>query len=191
MKSIVRRRAGAVGSVLVILCGLVAGCTPAGGDSPTVSGGTPAPITPTVEPTPQLSPEEQTAVDTVLSYIEISDHIGQNLYTADWQTIFTVAGAPATEYYYSLWWAWYERGWHLVGGSEFTMKSAYSAKHDDRGDYFYVRGCVSVEGTYMADASGAKADEPEADSFPVTFTVLRTVRDQYFVIEDVAEEGSC
>ncbi len=196
MKTQAQRLTTAVGCALAVLCGLLGGCTPAD-DTPTstpVIESTPAPTAPAVEPTPTplWSPEEQAAIDIVFAYIELGDHISQNLSTADWGEIRTVSSDPAANHLMQLWFSWNERGWHQTGETEFTAYSSHSAKTDERGDYYYVRGCYSIANVVLVDSTGTQTDAERAgDAYPSVFTVLHAANGQFYVIEDVREEGPC
>ncbi|MDR2974619.1 MAG: hypothetical protein LBV00_07875, partial [Propionibacteriaceae bacterium] len=79
-------------SLLILLACALTGCTQPSTNPTTSATTTPTkPSTPTPSPTPTWNPDEQAAVDIVQQYLAIWANIGQNLTTADWNDIWTVA----------------------------------------------------------------------------------------------------
>ncbi len=190
MREPVGRGIVAVCGVLVLGTTLFTGCTP---DLPVVTAPPVVEVTPTPapSPTPQWKEDEQAAIDVVYAYIDTASRIGHSPGEVDWGVINEVASDPVTGDLARLWDEWLRQGWHLVGTARFTVTSASAAKSDYRGDYYYVRGCYFAGDTHMADATGARVDGPDVDSFPGMYTVLRTHTENYFVIEETRGEGSC
>jgi len=147
---------------------------------------------PVVTPsTPTISDMEPQLVGAVKRYLEVSSEIGQNVDTADWEKIREVARDQVVEDNIALWTDWSDKGWHMVGSPTITVNNVTEAFQDWRGYGYSVHTCFNMSNVYLADANGNQVSRAVAEHSLQTFTVLVTIYNAYFVIDDVEEEGAC
>ena len=176
--------------VAVVLFAALAGCTPDGTGTPTPE---PTVYTPTPTPSPEWSAEEQNAIDAVQKYLKVWTDISQNLQTADWDQIRTVAGDPTAGNAVTLWLQWNDNQWHLVGVPAFEVDRVDEGATDYLGTRYHVHGCYITNGVHLEDTSGNPLTKQGEDRTTINYLVLHMVnaQDTYLVLEDTVEGKVC
>jgi len=184
-----RRRLIVLVVAAVGVVGLV-GCTPSGGESASPE---PEVTTPGTSPSPQWTAEEQSAIDAVQRYLEVWTEIGQNIDTADWNTIRDVASDPAANDAGDTWVLWEEHGWHLEGSPSFEVDRVDIGATDYQGTRYHVYGCYITVNVHLADQDGNLVEKQGADRSTGNYLVLHLVdpSDKYLVLEDTSEGNPC
>ena len=189
---------------VVVLAGVLAGCTrvppvdPGTSATPTVvvppvSSSTPGASTPTpVTPTPTWDANQQGAIDAVQEYLAVWADIGQHLPDSDTNRIAVLAGDALTSDNLQIWALWTDNGWHLAGAPTFAVWAVVPSMVDSKGTRYYVTGCYSIEGSYVVDSTSTPipADDRE-ERGPGRYTVLHARSGAFTVLEDVRESGTC
>jgi len=178
-------------TVVVLVGGGVAGCTPGGDPTP---GPSVVPVTPSpVEsPSPTWTVAEQQALDAVLKYLEVSNDIEQHLADADWNRIRDVASDPAVNDALLIWTQWNMKGWHMEGAPVFEPDYINRGMMDQQGNRYHVHGCYDITQAHLVDRDGNQVGERGVDRGPIDYLVLFLgVDGSIRVIEDNAEEGTC
>jgi len=173
---------------VVMLVGMLLGCTPASLESPSPEASTLV-VTPT--PSPVWTEDEQAAIDAVQAYLSVWTEVTQALPDADLSRIREVASDPAANHALSQWAQWGQQGWHLVGAPAFTPDFVTLGMLDSQGQRYHVYGCYVITGAYLSDAQGNQVGDRGVDRGPSMYLVLRTSSDRYLVLEDNSEEGTC
>ncbi|MCL2470226.1 MAG: hypothetical protein FWF25_00580 [Propionibacteriaceae bacterium] len=174
-------------TVLALGC-LLTGCTPASPTTPTPNA---TQSTPTATPTPEWTDEQQAAIDAVQNYLQVWASIGQNLDTADWNDINTVADDQAATGTFTLWLGWEQGGQHLVGAPQFVPDYVTPGSTDDQGTRYHVHGCYIIADSYLVDNAGNRIANDGFERSPSLYLVLHDTKGKYFVIEDTGEDTTC
>ncbi|MCL2481956.1 MAG: hypothetical protein FWF43_00770 [Propionibacteriaceae bacterium] len=174
-------------TILALGC-LMAGCSPASPSTPTPSTTKSAP---TATPTPQWTDEQQAAIDAVQNYLQVWSSIGQNLDTADWDTIYNVADDQAATDAFTQWFGWAQDGQHLVGGPQFVPDYVTPGETDSQGSRYHVHGCYIITDTYLIDNTGNHIANDGVERSQSLFLVLNTTKGEHLVVEDVGGDESC
>jgi len=180
------------GLILPLVIGValtMAGCTSGVVVTPSVDVPTPE-VTET--PTPEWTEEQQASIDAVQAYITMWATIGQNVTTAQWNDILTVAIDPQSNHDMMLWAHWVDEGWHLTNGPRFTPASVTLGVNDEVGQHFHVRGCYVIEGSHIVDATGQFiGEETRRERAATSYVVLHTHEGPYLVTDSTSEGPSC
>ena len=191
---------------VMVLAGVLAGCTRVGpGDpgpsttTPVVSASIPtgsAPVsstpTPVVTPTPTWDTNQQGAIDAVQAYLAVWADVSEHLPDSDVNRISTVAGEPRVSDDLATWGLWKDNGWHLVGAPVFEVVSVVPSMVDSKGTRYYVDGCFIIEQSFVADAAGNPVPtDGRIERARGEYTVLRTTTGSFEVIDNVRKDGSC
>lgn len=153
-------------------------------------GGCTTPEPESVTPTP--TNYEQLAVEAVQRYLDVWSEISQDPSNADKNRIYQVAADYVATDAIGFWSDCSAKEWHLVGGpSIISVDSVQEGISDGRGRRFHVHTCTDITGSYLVDASGNQVGRRGEDRKPTNYTVLVTQFNQFLVIEDRSEEGTC
>jgi len=185
---------------VVVLAGVLAGCTRVppvdpgpSTTTPVVVSVTPSTTTPTpVTPTPTWDANQQGAIDAVQEYLAVWADIGQHLPDAAVERITALAGEGMTDDDLATWTMWTEKGWHLVGAPNLEVWSAVPSMVDSKGTRYYVNGCYSIEGSYIVDSSNTPIPaNNRVERAPAMYTVLHAKTGEFTVLDNVRKDGTC
>jgi len=175
--------------VAVLIVAALAGCTPDGQETPTPE---PVVYTPMPTPSPEWTPVEQGAIDTVQKYLQLWAYLGQNVGSVDLNQIREVAYDPEGNDDLLMWANWVDQGWHLVGSPEFTPQTVVAGAIDYQGQRYDVYGCFIISNSYISDSAGnSVGDEGRQERGISRYRVLHTVNNEYYVTESSMEDGTC
>jgi hypothetical protein len=188
---------GLAGCTAVVVLGcLLAGCSPGLTGTPGYLTPTPADSTtvappPTMTPTPQWTQEQQAAIDAVQRYLDVSTQILQNLSTADWNQMYTVADRELVSELFPTWSRWVQEGRHLVGTPSFIPERVGEGMMDGLGDRYNVHGCYVITGSTLVDVNGQPVGTQGAERTNALFIVLHAKDNSYFVLNENTEDTTC
>ena len=180
--------------ILVLISTCLTGCLSGGDPSPSPSSSRPVLKTPSVSATPtsQWTDEEQQAINAVLKYYEVWAHIGQNVDEIDLDLIYEVAMDPNAEQNIQAWQQWVDKGWHLVGSPTFIPQMVTVGMKNSTGHQHDVHGCLTIEGSYLVDASGSTAPvKNRTERSAMIVTVFHSEDDSLVVVSDRTEKKPC
>jgi len=175
--------------IALTLLAALAGCTPGGQETPTPETTV---YTPVPSPSPEWTPVEQGAIDTVQKYLQLWAYLGQNIGSVDLNQIRDVAWDPEGNNDLLVWGNWADHGWHLVGAPEFTPQSVIPGVIDRQGQSYDVYGCFVITNSYVSDSAGnSVGDDGRQERGISRYRVLHTATDQYYVTDSSMESGTC
>ena len=182
--------------ILVLMSTCLTGCLSGGDPSPSTTPSSSRPVlmpTPSsATPTSQWTDEEQQAIDAVLKYYEVWNHISQNPDETDLDSIYEVAMNPIAEEDIKVWQQWKDYGWRLLGSVGFVPLIVTYGMKDGSGHEHNVHGCYILEGADIVDDTGSSlpsGNRIERNSMIVT--VLHSLDGSFVVVRNRLENKPC